>query len=91
MTIWVDAQRSPSLAQWITETLGVSASAVRELGLRDAKDIERNEHQGIGNPELLKELSGYWSRRINEKDRLVYKSVDGAIWIAQCRTHYGDH
>ncbi|MFZ4396261.1 MAG: type II toxin-antitoxin system YoeB family toxin, partial [Kiritimatiellia bacterium] len=46
---------------------------------------------GIGNPELLKGLSGYWSRRINEKDRLVYKIVDGAIWIAQCRTHYGDH
>ncbi len=40
MTIWVDAQLSPSLAKWITETLGVSASAVRELGLRDAKDFE---------------------------------------------------
>ena len=40
MTIWVDAQLSPSLAKWITETLGVAASAVRELGLRDAKDFE---------------------------------------------------
>ena len=40
MTIWVDAQLSPSLAKWITETLGVSAAAVRELGLRDAKDFE---------------------------------------------------
>ena len=48
------------------------------------QDIERNGHNGIGNPELLKRLSGYWSRRINEKDRLVYKIVDGAIWIAQC-------
>jgi toxin YoeB len=55
------------------------------------QDIERNGYHGIGNPELLKELSGYWSRRINEKDRLVYKIVDGSIWIAQCRTHYGDH
>ena len=55
------------------------------------QDIERNGHHGIGNPELLKGLSGYWSRRINEKDRLVYRIVDGAIWIAQCRTHYGDH
>lgn len=55
------------------------------------QDIERTGHQGIGNPELLKGLGGYWSRRINEKDRLVYKIVDGAIWIAQCRTHYGDH
>jgi len=55
------------------------------------QDIERNGHTGIGNPELLKGLSGYWSRRINEKDRLVYKIGDGEIMIAQCRTHYGDH
>lgn len=54
-------------------------------------DIERNGHDGIGNPELLKGMSGYWSRRINEKDRLVYKIADGEILIAQCRTHYGDH
>ncbi len=54
-------------------------------------DIGRNGLNGIGNPELLKGLSGYRSRRINEKDRLVYKIMDGAIWIAQCRTHYGDH
>jgi len=45
----------------------------------------------IGNPELLKGTAGYWSRRINEKDRLVYKIGDSEIMIAQCRTHYGDH
>jgi len=55
------------------------------------QDIERNGHQGIGNPELLKGMSGYWSRRINEKDRLVYKIEDGEILIVQCHTHYGDH
>lgn len=55
------------------------------------QDIERNGNQGIGNPELLKGLSGYWSRRINESDRLVYRIGDGEILIAQCRTHYGDH
>ena len=55
------------------------------------QDIERNGNQGIGSPELLKGLSGYWSRRINEKDRLVYKVGDDEILIAQCRTHYGDH
>jgi len=55
------------------------------------QDIERNGHKGIGNPELLKGTAGYWSRRINEKDRLVYKIGDGEIMIAQCRTHYGDH
>jgi len=39
MTIWIDAQLSPSLAQWITETFGVPARAVRDLGLREAKDF----------------------------------------------------
>ena len=40
MTIWIDAQLSPSLAKWISDTLGVPAKAVRDLGLRDAKDFE---------------------------------------------------
>ena len=35
-------------------------------------------------------LSGYWSVRINKKDRFVFRIIDGAIEIAQCRTHYGD-
>lgn len=55
------------------------------------QDIPRNGNQGIGNPELLRGLSGYWSRRINEKDRLVYRIGNGEILIAQCRIHYGDH
>ena len=56
-------------------------------------DIERNgEAEGIGKPEPLKEnLSGYWSRHINEKDRLIYRiNEDGELEIAQCRAHYGD-
>ena len=40
MTIWIDAQLSPALAGWITATFGVSAIAVRDLGLRDADDVE---------------------------------------------------
>ena len=39
MTIWLDAQISPSLAKWITDTMGIPATAVRDLGLRDAKDF----------------------------------------------------
>jgi len=39
MTIWIDAQLSPSLAKWITDTFGHPARAVRELGLREAKDF----------------------------------------------------
>ena len=55
------------------------------------KDIDRNGYSGIGKPEpLSNDASGYWSRRIDEKNRLVYKIVDGTIRIVQCKTHYGD-
>ena len=54
-------------------------------------DIERNSNDGIGYPEPLKEnLSGYWSRTIDEKNRLVYKIEDGLIKIIQCKNHYND-
>ena len=51
------------------------------------QDIERNGcMKGIGKPEPLKEdLSGFWSRRIDEEHRLVYRVVDGNIEIAQCK------
>ena len=53
------------------------------------KDISRNKNQGIGKPEpLVGNLSGYWSRRINEKDRLIYKVEDHTIYILSCRYHY---
>jgi toxin YoeB len=54
------------------------------------QDIERNGNQGIGKPEPLKYKPGYWSRRIDDANRLVYRIVDGSIEIAQCRFHYDD-
>lgn len=57
------------------------------------KDIERNGNEGIGKPEPLKEnLSGFWSRRIDERHRLVYciDEESGNIQIAQCKGHYND-
>lgn len=55
-------------------------------------DISRNGNKGIGKPEpLTGNLSGFWSRRINEKDRLIYKISDGEIVILSCRYHYDDH
>lgn len=56
------------------------------------KDIERNGAlNGKGSPEPLKgNWSGYYSRQINEKDRLVYKLVDNKLYIAQCKGHYND-
>ncbi len=54
------------------------------------QDIERNGHSGLGKPEPLKHnLSGYWSRRIDDEHRLVYKIIDDeTIEIYQCRGHY---
>lgn len=53
------------------------------------KDIQRQPFSGIGKPEPLKhELKGYWSRRINDEHRLVYKVTDEAILIVACRYHY---
>jgi toxin YoeB len=53
------------------------------------KDIERNPYEGIGKPEALKyDFQGYWSRRINETNRLVYRIENGQLEIYQCRTHY---
>jgi toxin YoeB len=55
------------------------------------KDIERNDFEGIGKPEPLKgNLSGYWSRRIDDTNRLVYKTNNGNIEILSCKGHYDD-
>lgn len=53
------------------------------------KEIQRSPFDGIGKPEALKHnLSGFWSRRIDEEHRLVYSVQDDTLLIAQCRYHY---
>lgn len=53
------------------------------------RDIQRSPFDGIGKPEGLKHaLSGWWSRRINDEHRIVYKIEGDAILIAQLRYHY---
>ncbi len=54
------------------------------------KDIQRTPFQGKGKPEPLKGVPDNWSRRINEKDRLVYIVQDGNISVIQCKGHYQD-
>lgn len=55
------------------------------------KDIQRSSFQGEGKPEPLKgDLAGKWSRRINEKDRLVYEVNADVIVVLQCKGHYED-
>jgi toxin YoeB len=53
------------------------------------KDIERKPFEGLGKPEPLKNnLSGWWSRRIDDTHRIVYRIENGNLEIAQCREHY---
>lgn len=53
------------------------------------REVQRDPFSGIGKPEPLKHaLAGYWSRRITDEHRLVYKVQGDALWIAQVRYHY---
>lgn len=55
------------------------------------KDIERERYDGIGKPEPLKgDLTGFWSRRIDDTNRLVYRIQDNILEILSCRGHYDD-
>lgn len=55
-------------------------------------DIERNQHSGLGKPEPLRhQWSGWWSRRIDEEHRMIYRIVADTIEVALLRSHYGDH
>lgn len=53
-------------------------------------DTQRQGNEGIGKPEPLRhDFAGYWSRRITDEHRLVYKIADQQVRIASCRYHYG--
>ena len=55
------------------------------------EDTQRNGISGLGHPEPLKEnLSGWWSKRIDDGNRMVFRIVNDVVEIAECRTHYGD-
>lgn len=55
------------------------------------RDIDRNGYEGIGKPERLSgDLSAYWSRRIDEANRIVYRIENDVIKIVQCGSHYRD-
>ena len=55
------------------------------------KEIEREPYSGIGKPEPLKHnLSGWWSRQIDDANRIVYRIKNERIEIAQCKGHYND-
>jgi len=53
------------------------------------KDIQRTPFEGLGKPEPLKHgLAGYWSRRITDEHRLIYKVESDSVYLAQLRYHY---
>jgi toxin YoeB len=53
------------------------------------KDIEKTPFEGLGKPEPLKgKLQGFWSRRITDEHRLVYKVVENEIQVFSCKSHY---
>lgn len=55
------------------------------------KDIQRNTFEGIGKPEPLKQsLNGWWSRRIDEANRIIYYEQSGIIYLVSCRGHYDE-
>ncbi|WP_329197781.1 Txe/YoeB family addiction module toxin [Streptomyces sp. NBC_01435] len=54
------------------------------------QDIVRNGNEGIGKPEPLRHgFHGYWSRRISDEHRLIYRVVEDEVRIVSCRYHYG--
>ena len=53
------------------------------------QEIQRSPFEGIGRPESLRHgLAGYWSRRINDEHRMVYRVDDNTLFVAQLRYHY---
>jgi toxin YoeB len=75
------------LEAWSTANPKVPAKIIRL-----AAEITRTPRSGTGKPERLKQLGGeVWSRRITEKDRLVYDIQDDMVTIVACRFHYDDH
>ena len=53
------------------------------------KNIQRSPFEGLGKPEPLKgDFSGWWSRRIDDANRIVYKAENGIVIIASCKSHY---
>ena len=72
------------LGQWGTEDKKVLKKILSLI-----KDIQRDPFSGIGKPEPLKyELQGYWSRRITDEHRLVYKVEEDILIIISCKYHY---
>jgi len=75
------------LEAWSTANPKALAKIIRLIA-----ETTRTPRTGTGKPERLKQFGGeVWSRRITEKDRLVYDIQDDMITVVACRFHYDDH
>lgn len=82
--ITFDGDAFEQFTSWAAENKKVHARIVRLI-----KDIDRSPHTGLGKPEPLRhDFAGYWSRRITDEHRLVYKITEEEILIAACKFHY---
>ncbi len=80
----LDSAALEHLSAWVEADRTIAEKIFRLI-----KDIQRNPFQGIGKPEPLKgDYKGYWSRRITDGHRLIYKVTDTEIIIASCKGHY---
>jgi toxin YoeB len=83
----VTSEAIEDLEAWSTANPKALARIIRLIA-----EIMRTPRTGTGKPERLKQLGGeVWSRRITEKDRLVYDIQHDMITIIACRFHYDDH
>ena len=72
------------LAFWIENDRKLALRIIRII-----EEIQRNPFKGIGKPEPLKgDFKGFWSRRIDDEHRLIYKVEEGILIIHSCRFHY---
>ena len=79
-----DSNAFEDLAWWVKNDRKKALKIIKLI-----EEIQRDPFQGSGKPEKLKhELSGCWSRRIDEKHRLVYEVLETNIRILACRYHY---
>lgn len=83
-TLEFDQAGFEDLAWWIEKNRKTAQKIVKLI-----KEVQRNPFEGTGKPEPLKhQLTGCWSRRIDQEHRLVYQIIDEKIRILACRYHY---
>lgn len=87
MKLYLASSATDDLDDWARSNPKVLARIVRLIA-----ETTRTPRSGTGKPERLRQLQGeVWSRRITERDRLVYDIADDVITIVACRFHYDDH